>query len=707
MEAALKQHPGVHDAVVVAQSGAHGSSILAAYFIARDQSLAASELRAFAAGKLPPHAVPSWYEEVPSFPLTSNNKVDRRALSRHAAGSHLPEGRSHSITADETDLILNGWNDTGAALPAAPVDVLFERHAARQPDHAAVLWQDELISYSALNAQANGLAHRLKSAGAGRGTRVALVLKHSPAYIRAVLGVLKTGGVYVPIPANYPMERIAFMLEDSGAEVVLTEQEWLEKLPQPRSSILLVDDSTELAKMPEENPAREVSLDDPALILYTSGSSGKPKGVLLPHRSILRLASNANFLRPSAEDVVSHFSSIGFAIAIFEVWIALASGAALAILPHETALRPLECKRVYERYGVSLAFLTTSLFNLAAQECPDMFGGVRCVCFGGEKADPDAISRVLRRGKPERLLNVYGCTETSSIVSFYDVPADVRRTQHIPIGRPTSNAVIYVVDDSLRLVPIGTTGEIVVGGLSVADGYVNRTELTAERFVPDPFGKPGARLYRTGDRGFFLPDGNLVCLGRGDSQVTIHGYRVELGEIEAALLSIPGVRHGAVVLQTSMRGKEVVAFWVPQPGHEDADPKSALSHKLPDYMIPGSFVRLASLPLNPNGKIDRPALAAYPVRQERRQTRVPHTPLEMRMAMLFQEVLDARGVGMDESFFELGGDSVPAIRLITRIERDLGVTLSVKTVLDNDTPAALLQVVVKERGQTQPAPEKG
>ncbi len=694
VEAALKQHPGVRDAVVVARPGAGGSPTLTACLVAGDQPLSASELRGFLAARLPTHAIPSWYEELPSFPLTPSNKVDRRALSQGAAGSRRPvEERQRSITAAEADLILNRWNDTGAPLPAASVDLLFERHAARQPEHPAILWANERISYSALNEQANGLARRLGSAGAGRGSRIALLLKHSPAYLRAVLGVLKTGGVYVPIPADYPAERIAFMLEDSGAEFVLTEREWLDKLPRTRSSTLLVGDWTASAGTQEKNPAREVSLDDPALILYTSGSSGKPKGVLLPHRSILRLASNANFLAPSAEDVVSHFSNIGFAIAIFEVWIALASGATLAILPQETAVRPLECRRAYERYGVSLAFLTTSLFNLAAQECPDMFGGVRCVCFGGEKADPDAVSRVLQRGKPERLINVYGCTETSSIVSFYDIPAGLAPTPHVPIGRPASNAVIYIVDDSLRLVPIGMTGEIVVGGPCLADGYVNRTELTADRFVPDPFGQSGARLYRTGDRGFFLPNGNLVCLGRADSQVTIHGYRVELGEIEAALLSVPGVRHGAVVLQSGGRGRDVVAFWVPQPGHEDADPKPALRRTLPDYMIPGSVVRLASLPLNPNGKIDRPALAAYPVRQERRQARAPRTPLETRITALFQEVLEAPGVGMDESFFELGGDSVSAIRLITRIERDFGVALSVEAVLDNDTPAALLSIL--------------
>jgi len=618
------------------------------------------------------------------------------------ANPDAPLNSLEMMSEAEQQKIVVTWNDTAEPLPDVCPHRLVERWAESNPDHIALVAGERRMSYAELNLAANRLAHRLAALRLAPGTPVGLFVEPSIEAVVGMLAAVKAGGACLPIPDDFPSERIAFMLEDSATPVVLTQAHLADRLQVGSRTIICLDDEGGLKSYPAENLSTGPGRDDPAIIYYTSGSTGRPKGVLVPHRAVLRMAANTSHVQVSPEDVVSQISSLSFDNATEEIWGALTSGATLVILPARQYLSPFDLQRAYERYGVTMSVLTTSFFNLIAQENPSAFAGLRLVDFGGESADYDSVSRVLEHGKPQHLLNGYGPTEATTISTMFEITAEMPRLASIPIGKPISNSTVYVVDRRLRPVPIGVPGELLIGGPGVALGYLNRPELTAEKFIPDHFSdQPGATLYRTGDLARFLPDGNLEFLGRADQQVKLRGYRIELEEIELALREHPAIKEAAVILKEGPQGKFLAAFWTPAQAATVPDLRTYLSNRLPEFMVPSFFLRLESFPYTASAKIDRLALAGEDVSLEPAMFEPPQTETEKRLATLWQEVLGVERVGSGDDFFALGGHSLLAAKLFARIEKEFGKRLPLAAIFRNGTLGALATLIEQDTGEAQ------
>ncbi|MBI3947384.1 MAG: amino acid adenylation domain-containing protein [Armatimonadetes bacterium] len=609
------------------------------------------------------------------------------------------------LTEEEHHRILVEWNDTATDYPRdALVHRLFEAQVARAPNAVALSQGEERLTYAELNRRANRLAHRLRALGVGPDTPVGIFMERSLELVTAFVGALKAGGAYLPLDPSYPAERIAFVLEDTGAPVVLTTRALRDSLPEFRGHVLCVDDEDGLAGESEGDPDAGAQALGLACILFTSGSTGKPKGVGITHRGIARTVLNTNYISLGPEDVVSQGSTASFDAATFEIWGALLNGCRLVIIPRETMLSPEALAAAVRRHGVTAMFLTTALFNQVAAEMPSALQPVRSVLFGGEAADPAAARAFLRHGFRGRLLNAYGPTETTTFASWYPIVEVPEDAASIPIGRPIANTQLYVLDKAMRPAPVGVPGELYVGGDGVARGYLNRPELTAERFVASPFNVQRStlnveRLYKTGDLVRWRADGTLDFLGRMDHQVKIRGFRIELGEIEAVLSQHPGVRQCVVLVREDTPGeKRLVAYVVPADGGApDGLLRAHLKAKLPEYMVPAAFVLLEKLPLTPNGKVDRRALPAPEATAVPAGAGfvAPRDALERRLAAIWEELLNTRPVGATDSFFDLGGHSLLAMRLLARVRKDFGRELPLSAFFQAPTvegTAGLLRV---------------
>jgi amino acid adenylation domain-containing protein len=585
--------------------------------------------------------------------------------------SHLP-----LLTAGERERLLVQWNATAVDYPHAQcLQELFEAQVQRTPQASALIFENERLSYAELNARANRLAHYLRGLGVGAEVPVALALERSVELVVGMLAILKAGGAYVPLDPSYPSERLGFMLEDTQAPVLLTQERLRGRLPAYAGRTVYVDaERAHFAGEPEHNPGVCTTAENLAYIIYTSGSTGTPKGVLIPQRAVARLVCNTDYVQLGAGDVVAHLSNPAFDAATFEIWGALLNGASLVALPRETVLSLPELAAALNRHGVTTLFLTTALFNLMARDAPQAFTG-RVVLFGGEAADPRSVAAGLVDGKPRRLLHVYGPTETTTFATWHEVGSVAANARTVPIGRPIANTEIYLLDRNGEPVPQGTRGEIYIGGPGLARGYLRRPELTAERFVAHAFsGEPEARLYRTGDHARLTSEGLIEHLGRGDHQVKIRGFRVELGEIEAVLKQQKGIRDAAVLLRDKQAGeKRLVAFVVPTGGQtmRPVELRASIARMLPDYMVPAAFVALDALPLTPNGKVDRESLAKSKSKVVLAvQTHVsPRNAVEVQLMRIWEQVLRVSPIGMHDNFFALGGDSLAAVRVIDRIEQ--------------------------------------
>ena len=601
--------------------------------------------------------------------------------------------------------VLLEWNATETAYPReATVHGLFNAQAARTPGAIAVEYAGTTLTYSELDGRAEQVASRLLGLGVQRGSTVGLCVERSAELVVGMLGILKAGAAYVPLDPAYPRERLAWMLSDSGARVLVTQERLRTALPSDGVRVLALDSlhsgAEDGADAPRA-PASGVGAGDAAYVIYTSGSTGTPKGVCVPHRAVVRLVVETDFIRVVPEDRVAQASNASFDAATFEVWGALLNGARLVGVDRDTALSPRAFASWLKDAGIRVLFLTTAWFNQVAGEAPDAFGGLRQLHFGGEAVDPRPVRRVLREGPPERLLHVYGPTENTTFSTWHlitDVPEDAAG---IAIGRPLANTVQYVLDDAMAPVPPGGMGELWLGGDGLAWGYLGRPALTAERFIPNPFSsRPGARLYRTGDRVRLLADGAVTFVGRVDAQVKVRGFRVEPGEIEAALLRHPGVGQAVVLAREEAAGgsRRLVAYVVPS-GEASTLPSASalrgfLSEHLPAYMVPSSITVLERLPLTPNGKVDRRALPEPTLEVE---TLAPRGPEEELLAGLFGEVLGAPRVGADDSFFDLGGHSLLATRVVARIHATFGVALPLRVLFEEPTVARLAERIRQAR----------
>jgi amino acid adenylation domain-containing protein len=652
--------------------------------------------------------------------------------------------------ADERRRVVEAWNATAVDYPAdASIPSLFEENAAAAPDALAVLYGDLSLSYAALNERANRLAHHLLRLGVGPEVRVGICLERSAEMVIAMLAVLKAGAAYVPLEADYPAERLSFMLADAGVAAVVTQDSLRAGLPAAADvRIVSVDgDAAAIAEEPAWNPGIPVGPRSLAHVIYTSGSTGTPKGAGVEHRNVIRLVRETEVGFGPA-DRVGQASTVSFDAATWEVWGALLNGAALVGIPRDVVLSPDRLADALRADGISVLLLTTALFNQVARERPDAFRSVRAMLFGGEAADADAVRAVLAAGGPERLVNAYGPTENTTISTthaVWELAADART---VPIGRPFANSTAYVLD-GLEPLPVGLPGELCVGGDGVVRGYLGRPALTAERFVPDPFAaEPGARMYRTGDRARWRPESALVreCvsaevdpsgatargvsglrvdggaasahapayprtdalthsrthaleyLGRLDGQVKLRGFRIEAGEIEAVLRRHPGVAECVVLVRGEGGDRRLVAYVA---GDADADGLRAhLRRTLPDYMIPGAFVVLDRLPLTANGKIDRRALPAP--EQPAAAYVAPRTPAEEVLAGIWAEVMRTDRVSADADFFALGGHSLLATRVISRVRAAFGVEPTVRTFFEAPTLAELARAVEALRRSALP-----
>ena len=601
---------------------------------------------------------------------------------------------------EEREQLLLDWNKTATEYPRdACVHELFEAQVQRTPDKTALICGEEQLTYAELNQHANQLAHHiLKEAGVRPGDLVGVCLERGLELIIALLGILKVGGAYLPLDPGYPKERLAFMLQDAGTNVVLTDEDSRGSLPRATARVICLDSEWKrIAQAPSVNPNVRCAADDLAYVIYTSGSTGIPKGVEVRHRGVARLLFGVNYAQLDATQTLLHLAPISFDAATFEVWGALLHNGTCVLFPGRVP-NPAELEAVLKKYHITTLWLTAALFNTVIDQEPQALSDVRQLLIGGEALSAPHVRKALQLLPNTKIINGYGPTESTTFTCCYPIPRTLgENVTSIPIGRPIANTEVYIFDTHLNPVPIGVAGELYIGGDGLARGYLNRPELTEEKFIANPVSnQSGARLYKTGDQARFLADGNIEFLGRLDGQVKIRGYRIELGEIEWVLGQHPQVRE-AIVLAPEEGGpgqKCLVGYVVcKEPETLSSNHlREYLKTKLPDYMIPSAFVIIDKLPMTPNGKVDRAILRGMVGQgQEIPDQVTPRTSIEVQVAQIWAEVLNVSRVGMYDNFFDSGGHSLLAIRLLACLTKELKIELPLGRFLENPTVAHMAE----------------
>jgi len=610
--------------------------------------------------------------------------------------AHMP-----LLGAPERQQILYDWNDTSVPYAdEACIHTLIEQRAAEHPDAPAIYFRDEIISFGQLNERANQIAHYLINEGAIPGSIIGLCMERSVDLVAGLLGIFKSGAAYVPLDPNYPSERLEWMLEDSAAALIVTHSTLLDDLPEHSARNICLDlDWPEISRCSTTNPECRASENTLAYVIYTSGSTGKPKGVMIEHQGVCNLAdAQARCFGLGPDDRMLQFASISFDASIFEIVMGLQVGAAMVLARQDDLLPGDPLLDVLSRHQVTAVTLPpTALSQLPASDLP----ALQTITVAGEACPPELVEQwAVNR----RFFNLYGPTESTVWASFQQCAPG----QPVTIGRPISNARLYVLDEYQQPVPVGVAGELCIGGAGLARGYLNRPDLSAEKFLPDPFrSEEDARIYRSGDLVRYLPDGNIEFLGRIDHQVKVRGFRIELGEIETALAARDDIREAVVIARgESLQDKRLVAYIIPQPGSalSLSDLRSYLQESLPEFMVPGAFVELDAFPLTPNGKVDRTRL---PSPDEQRmalevQYIAPRTAAEKTLAEIWSTLLNVEQVGINDNFFELGGDSILSIQIIARAGQ-AGLHLTPKQLFQHQTIAELAaaagsEVIAAEQG---------
>ena len=656
--------------------------------------------------------------------------------------------------------ILIDWNKTERVYPESKmIQELFEEQVKKAPDSIAIRFNNKYLTYEDLNKKANQLAGYIRSKYKNLtkeelipDTLIGLYLNRGHEMIISILAVLKTGGAYLPIETNYPKNRIRYMLEDTMTRIVLTNERYKDKLADICKSVnrsrmndtfvtknnncqevtnntlnknntkingklieILVVNSKELEKRvlskSSTNLESKGTSKNLAYVMYTSGTTGNPKGVMVTHTNIMRLIKNVNYIKINSRDIIAQISSASFDATTFEIWGAFLEGATLCIASNETSLKLDFLERFSGNQKITVIFLTTRLFDQLVLINSKIFSIVKHLIFGGEKLNPKIIEKASVIKKTNNLLHAYGPTETTTFATAYFIKPPVKKYD-LPIGNPISNTKCYVLDKNLTPLPIGTVGELYIGGEGLSRGYLNNPSLTAEKFIPNPFRTTeemesgrNSRLYKTGDLVRWLPDGNLEYIGRNDFQVKIRGYRIELGEIENVLSDYVGIKQSVVLardhidLSGELTGnKYLVGYYVPSKSISEEKLSKYLKTKLPEYMVPNVLMKLESLPLTPNGKLDRKALP-LPEFTKSNNYVSPRNESEDKLSQIWSEVLgiEKGGIGINDDFFRLGGDSIISIQLVSKIRQKLGINIKIKDIFTYKTIDNLYDQVINKK----------
>ena len=609
----------------------------------------------------------------------------------------------------ERDRLLYEWNTTAQDFVAEPVHRKFEQQVRRTPHAVAVANGAQTLTYEELNRRANQLAQHLKHRGVGRDECVALFLEPDTEMVIGLLAILKAGAAYLPIDPDYPGERISFILHDAHVKIVLSSDTAANMLPNGKWETITIDGQCEdISGLSVTESDTGCCAENLAYVIYTSGSTGRPKGVAMPHLALANLLEwqqREYPLRPGTR--VLQFSAFTFDVSFQEIFSTWLGGGTLVLTRKEARRDPFELWKLIEQEAIERIFLPfVALQQLAqvAESRPSVAAALQEIFTAGEQLEITlSIASLMRRLPTARLHNHYGPTE-SHVVTAFTVPSSEGDWMRFPsIGRPVANTQIYLLDKQLAAVPVGACGELHIGGVSLSRGYLNRPDMTAERFVPDPFtDKPGSRLYTTGDVASYLSDGNIQFLGRRDEQVKVRGYRVETGEVESALRQHPAVRESVVTVSEARSGeKRLVAYLVLQPEFSitTSDLRQHLQGRLPEHMIPSAFVVINELPLTASGKVNRRQLPPPDERQlALGETYVaPRTPLERDMATIWEQVLRAKQVGVYDNFFALGGHSLLATQVISRVNELLQIEIPLRILFEQPTVADLSLAVVQRQ----------
>jgi len=633
-----------------------------------------------------------------------------RILETGVAHPELKVSELPLLTEGQREQLVVDWNETGAEVPIGTVDDLFEAQVARTPNGVAVKSGDQQLTYEKLNNRANQLAHHLRHLGVGPEVLVAICVERSLDMIVGLLAILKAGGAYVPLEPEYPTERISFILEDSQARLLLTQEHLIHSLPVANVQTICLDrDWREIARESSENPTEGAASSNSAHLIYTSGSTGQPKGVLSAHRASVNRFSWMWRQYPFAPgEVGCQKTALSFVDSIWEIFGPLLQGVPLVIIPDDTVKDPQRFVEALSVNKVTRLVLVPSLLRVILElgedpgrQLPDLG---YCVC-SGETLPVDLATSFRAQFPQANLINLYGSSEVAADVTCYEV-RNTDGLATIPIGRPIANTKLYVLDSHLQPAPVGVPGEIYVGGEGLARGYLDRAELTAEKFVADPFSREsGARLFRTGDIGRYLTDGNIEYRGRRDTQVKVRGFRIELGEIEAQLASHPQVHQAIVIARDDERGEKQLIAYVTAAEEAPANNelRAHLRRKLPDHMIPAAFVLLDEFPLTASGKVNRLALPP-PGRDQLEANEdfvAPRTPTEEILAGVWADVLNTEDVGVNDDFFALGGHSLLLARLAARIRESFQLDLPLRDLFEGPTVAGISERIEATRRNSE------